>query len=267
MEMRVFAECLLFADTVAGKLAPPRALTDKVPGPVAFFSAPARPPGLEIQPGRKVRVPPIAGMRDPSQRARILHALANHELQAAELCAWALCAFPAAPAAFRRGLVSVLADEQRHMALYLDRLAAHGAALGDFPVTGHFWNKLGAVREPLAFVATLGLTFENANLDFSLEYAAAAAAAGDHATAAVLETVHREEIRHVKLAYRWLTALKPATQSPLAAYTEHVAWPLSLARARGKVLHVPSRIAAGLDPELIAALAAAHPIRPGGGSR
>jgi IS4 transposase len=27
-------------------------------------------------------------MRDPAQRARILHALANHELQAAELFAW-----------------------------------------------------------------------------------------------------------------------------------------------------------------------------------
>ena len=29
-------------------------------------------------------------MRDPAQRARILHALANHELQAIELFAWAL---------------------------------------------------------------------------------------------------------------------------------------------------------------------------------
>ena len=64
-------------------------------------------------------MPPIAGMRDPAQRARILHALANHELQAIELFAWALLAFPDAPLAFRRGLVAILADEQRHLALYM----------------------------------------------------------------------------------------------------------------------------------------------------
>ena len=123
-------------------------------------------------------MPPIAGMRDPAQRVRILHALANHELQAIELFAWALLAFPDAPLAFRRGLVAILADEQRHLALYTERLAALGTGFGDQPVTGHFWNKLDHLADPLAFVCAMGLTFENANLDFAGDYARAAHACG-----------------------------------------------------------------------------------------
>lgn len=267
MEMRLFAERLLGADTLKGKLSPPGGLTDNHPGAPLRLPKPTRPPGLEIRPGREVRVPPIAGMHDPHQRARILHALANHELQAAELCAWALCAFPRSPPAFRRGLVSVLGDEQRHMALYLDRLATHDVSFGDFPVTGHFWNKLPGVRSPLGFVATLGLTFENANLDFALAYAAAATEAGDHDTAAVLKQVHEDEVRHVKLAYHWLRALSPEDQAPLDTYAENVASPLSLGRARGKSFDTQSRIAAGLDDDFIAALAAAGPVRPSGEPR
>jgi len=36
------------------------------------------------------------------------HALANHELQAIELFAWAVLAFPDTPIAFRRGLIAIL---------------------------------------------------------------------------------------------------------------------------------------------------------------
>src|SRR5439155_7886224 len=127
------------------------------------LAAPGRPPELAIVPGRRTRVPPIAGMRDPAQRARILHALANHELQAVELFAWALLAFPDAPLAFRRGLVAILGDEQRHFRLYEARLTAHATRFGDHPVTAHFWNKLDHLTGPLEFVCAMGLTFEAAN--------------------------------------------------------------------------------------------------------
>src|SRR5687768_10416942 len=130
-------------------------------------------------------------MRDPAQRARILHALANHELQAIELFAWALLAFPQAPRGFRAGLVAILAEEQLHLRLYDERLRAHGLGFGDLPVTAHFWNRLPPAN-PLAFVCTMGLTFENANLDFAGAYAAAARAAGDEATGAVLDRVHAD---------------------------------------------------------------------------
>jgi uncharacterized ferritin-like protein (DUF455 family) len=265
--VRAFAEALLAATTLAGKLAPPPAdleLDDDLPPLVV--TAPGRPPELAITPGRGVRVPPVAGMRDPDQRARILHALANHELQAVELFAWALCAFPAMPAPFRTGLLAILRDEQRHCALYLERLRAHGVAFGAQPVTGHFWNKLDQLATPLQFVCAMGLTFEGANLDFCNDYALAARAAGDHATAAVLDQVHADELGHVRFAVTWLAKLAPGRPA-LEVYLETVRFPLGPARARGKDFDAEARRKAGLDEAFIAHLAAIAPTRPGGGPR
>jgi uncharacterized ferritin-like protein (DUF455 family) len=270
VEVRDFALAVLEATTLADKLGPPpRGLGDAAPGAPLRLPAPARPPELAIVTARtrSARVPPIAGMRDPRQRARILHALCNHELQAVELFAWALLAFPTAPRRFRQGLVAILIEEQRHAGLYRDRLAALGHRFGDLPVTGHFWNLVPAIDGPVAFLCVMGLTLESANLDFALDYAAAARAAGDAATADALGEVHRDEIRHVRFALRWLPRLEPDGGGALASYRRHVRPPLHLGRARGRTVDRPSRVAAGFDPELLAAVEAAEPTRPSGAPR
>lgn len=264
---RAYARSVVESDRLEDKLAPPPAglVIEDGEAPLRI-AAPGRPARLVIAAGREARVPPIAGMRDPAQRARILHALANHELQAIELFAWALLAYPDAPVAFRRGLVAILADEQRHFALYVERLAAHGVAFGDHPVTGHFWNKLDALVDPLAFACAMGLTFENANLDFAREYADAARACGDVATADVLARVHDDEIAHVHFGYVWLKKLAP-DRAPWAVYCETVAFPLGPRRARGKTFDREARERAGLDAEFIDALEATSPTRPSGEPR
>jgi uncharacterized ferritin-like protein (DUF455 family) len=270
---RAYARDLVLGDTLAAKRAPPPAdlvLADDEPA--LRLPAPGRPANLTIRSSREVRVPPIAGMKDPAQRARILHALANHELQAIELFAWALLAFPDAPAPFRRGLVAILADEQRHLALYEQRLAAHGVAFGDQPVTGHFWNKLDHLPTPLHFVCAMGLTFENANLDFAGDYARAARAAGDPATAAVLAQVHEEEISHVHFGWVWLRRLAAgdaddAAFDPWATYLAHLQFPLGPQRARGATLDREARRRAGLSEAFIDALDAVVATRPSGAPR
>lgn len=266
--VREFALDLLGATTLEGKLEPPPAGTlDDDPGPPLRVESPARPPGLEIVPGRAVRVPSALGMADRAQRRRILHALANHELQAAELFAWALLAFPGAGRTFRAGCLGILADEQRHLRMYLGRLDALGGRFGDEPVSGHFWRRAPRIRTPLEFVCTMGLTFEGANLDFALELAAAARAAGDDATAAVLETVHRDEVAHVRFAWEHLVRWKGAEETPWEAYCASVAPPLGPSRARGATFDADCRRAAGLDEDFVARLAAVAPERPGGARR
>src|SRR6266545_4284940 len=139
MELRDFALRILSARTLDVKLARlPEGATDSRPGPALRLARPARPPNLQIVPLSEARVPVREGMADPAQRARILHALANHELQAAELFAWALLAFPDAPAEFRRGLAWLLEEEQAHCRMYLDRLKSYQVTLGDYPVSGYF---------------------------------------------------------------------------------------------------------------------------------
>jgi uncharacterized ferritin-like protein (DUF455 family) len=269
MEIREYAERLVASPELEAKLEPPAGLTDERPGEPLRLAAPGRAPQIAVADPRevKVKVPPLMGMRDPSQRARILHALANHELQAIELFAWALLAFPETPAAFRRGLLVILAEEQTHFGLYRERLRAHGMEFGDQPITGHFWNQLDAMTTPLGFVCAMGLTFENANLDFAGDYRQAALDAGDDATAEALAVVHADEERHVRFAYRWLRRFAPEGLSPWQTYVDTVRFPLGPGRARGRRFDLESRRRAGLDDEFIAELERTPAVRPSGSRR
>jgi uncharacterized ferritin-like protein (DUF455 family) len=250
MEIRDFALTVVQTEDLGIKLRPASGvLTDEDPGPPLRLAGPGRPPGLGFQ--RRIEVPSIEGFKDPAQRPRILHALANHELQAAELFAWALLAFPDTPKDFRRGLLRVLDDEQRHTRMYIARLEDSGARFGDFPVNGYFWGKTESITSPLRFLCAMSLTFENANLDHTLDYAVAARNAGDLKTAAVIERVHLDEIEHVRLGWTWLQVFKEEDESAWDAYRSNLTWPLRPAKAQGKRFHREGREAAGLDAEFI----------------
>jgi len=202
------------------------------------------------------RLPAARALREAQARATVLARLAHHELQAVELFAFALLRWPRVPAALRAGWASVLADEQRHCRLYLQRLHAHGACLADFaPHSDYFWRHVPALDAspfgPAAFLAAMGLTLEQANLDFSLLYRDAFRDAGDEATARVCQRIHEEEQGHVALALRWLRILDPDAPDDVARYQRAVPFPLSAARAKARRFDVPARLRAGLSPELV----------------
>jgi len=250
MEIRDFARTVITTEDLVRKLgAPPAGLTDEELGPPLRIERPGRPLALRFQ--RLIEVPSSEGMPDPAQRPRILHALANHELQAAELFAWALLAFPDAPKDFRQGLLRILADEQRHTRMYIARVEDAGARFGDYPVNGYFWSKIESITTPLRFLCAMSLTFENANLDHTLEYEEAARRAGDAKTAAVIERVHLDEIEHVRFGWTWLQIFKRRDESAWDAYRANLTWPLRPAKARGRTFHREGREAAGLGAEFI----------------
>ena len=108
MEIRQFAERVLFASTLEEKLAPPESpLTDDFRGPsILAPGLPGRPADLMPR-GRhdeRAKFPRDARLVDETERARLLHFFANHELLAIELMALALLKFPDAPASFRKGV-------------------------------------------------------------------------------------------------------------------------------------------------------------------
>lgn len=227
------AERVLFGTTLEDKLAPwpdldVRASHVARTGPVTL----GRPKGLELPTGRR-DLPSIrrVDLQQEDGRARVLHELMNHELQAIEILALGLLRWPDAPAGFRRGLIATLADEQRHCALYIDRLRETGGEVGQQPVSRFFWDTLSGLERPEQLIAGLSMTFEAANLDFCLSWRERFTRAGDPATAEVLTTVYEDEIRHVALGLAWFN--KWTDGDRLDAWERELVSPLTPARARG----------------------------------
>ena len=254
-EIREIAERVLFADTLDEKLrpGPPDAL-DAIPGPaIALPDAPGRPDELRIRgDGVRVAFPGTHHLDRDRERGVLLHFLANHELLAAELMALVLLRFPDAPSEYRAGVYEAMREEQAHARMYLRRMRDCGVAFGELPVNDHFWRLIAPMATPLDFVTRLNLTFEQANLDFSLHYAGLFRKAGDEATAGVLEKIHRDEIGHVGHGVKWFRRWKDPSESDWQAFRRCLTFPLTPARAKGLApFDAPGRRLAGLDEDFI----------------
>ena len=257
MELREFAEQVLFATTLEEKLRCPDAISDERPGPaISAPPVPGRPAGLEFkaQNAAKSEFPGLNALEQERERGRLLHFFANHELLATELMALVLLRFPDAPAAFRRGVFQTLKDEQEHTRLYIDRMRECGIEFGELPVSGYFWRAVSGMQNPMDYVAGLSLTFEQANLDFARQFAAGFARVGDAKSSALLEKIYRDEIAHVAYGLKWFRRWKNPDESDWDAFCRQLKFPLSPQRAKGLLLNTEGRRAAGFDAQFIAEL-------------
>ncbi len=259
-QIREVAERILLADSLDAKLTKVAIeFVDDRPGVAVRVAVPGRPADLKFAPRRTAPAMPRGeALRDPKKRAVAHHILANHELQALEVMAFVLLAFPDAPAEFRRGLLEIMRDEQRHTRLHVDRAAELGVRFGELPVNDYIWQKAQAFESLLDYVAGLPLTFEGRNLDHTLEFEEFFERAGDPQSAAILRAIHRDEIGHVRFGVEWLRRLKPADQSDWDAYCAHLHWPLRAEKSIGEELNRGPRLKAGMTDEFIDRLAAAQ---------
>lgn len=223
----------ILATTLDAKLSPPRPPDEWEPSaPARRIAAPGRPPELRIvTKAKKTR-----GLNSAHGRARALHTFLHHELQAAELMAWALLAFPATPREFRAGLVRIALDEIRHMHIYAKEIARLGHALGEFSVRDWFWERIPRCPDPTSFVAAMGLGFESANLEHSASYAARFREAGDEEGARAQEIVGREEVLHVRFAARWFETFTGSAAVDFDQWKAALPPPLSPLLMRGRPL-------------------------------
>lgn len=253
-----FCAEFLRTSTVEEKLRPPsppdpRKESSWAPAPAPLrIAAPGRPASWRVV-SRSPSAPRPDALRAPQARARLFHTFVHHELQAAELFAWAVLAFPDTPREFRAGLVRLCTEELGHLALYRSLLRRDGHEFGDFPVRDWFWQRVPTCATPAAFVALQGLGLEGANLEHSRRYAEAFRAAGDEEGARVLEKVERDEVGHVAFAARWFEHF---TGAPLDYDRWRAALPSPLTPAvlQGRPLNVSARRSAGLDDAFLARL-------------
>ena len=255
---------LIAASTVSGKLQPGprphRIVPSDAPAPgVVRAMEPGRPPGVE--PGERAeRIPKAGALRRPDARARLLHLFVHHEVQAAELFAWAFLLFRDAPVEFRRGLLRLVDDELRHARLYRERALAHGSDYGDFRVRDWFWEKARSCVDERMFVALMGLGFEGANIEHAERFSSQFAMAGDPESAKVIERVGREEVAHVRFAARWFTFFdgEESQDGPnFHRWAAALPAPLTPSLMRGAPLQRGQRRRAGLSDAFLDGLAAA----------
>jgi len=237
---------------LAAKLSPPatEGLSFEPDAPVRRISAPGRPPELVV-----------VERSTPAARSgpRLLHTLAHHELQAAELFAWSILAFPRTPQAFRAGLLALCLEELAHMRLYLAHMRALGTEFGAYPVRDWFWQRVARCETPESFVALQGLGLEGANLDHSARCATQFRAAGDEAGARILERVQADEIGHVAFAAHWFEHFSGAPLD-FGRWRAALPAPLTPALMQGRPLALAARRRAGMNEGFLAALAAEPPI-------
>lgn len=236
---------------LADKLAPPQPPTIwENPTHAYLVTNPGRPAQLVPRENKK-KTPKV---QLPERRAEVLHTFLHHELQAAELMAWAILAFPTTPTAFRRGLLSLCRDEIRHLQMYRDHLETLGHPFGSFTINDWFWKRVPTDNPtPAHFVARLGIAFEGANLDHGARYTAAFAAAGDARAAAIQAQIVEEEVPHTAFALHWFEVF--TGDVAFDRWRTYLPKPISPVMARGLPLNVEARLRAGYSREFLSALA------------
>jgi uncharacterized ferritin-like protein (DUF455 family) len=229
------------------------------------------PPGLPGRPARPELVEPRKlgrrSMQSEQGRAVLLHALAHIEFNAINLALDAIWRFADMPAAFYDDWLKVAAEEAHHFSLLSARLAGFGHAYGDFPAHDGLWDMCERTRgDVLARMALVPRTLEARGLDASPPIRARLQQAGDHASAAILDVILRDEIGHVLIGNRWFRYLCERAQlEPHETYLR-LADEYHAPRLRGP-FNFDARRAAGFDEAELAALAGLDPspAQPGRG--
>jgi uncharacterized ferritin-like protein (DUF455 family) len=217
----------------------------------AMPGRPARPERPELLPANRM---PKRG-RGGSERGRIamLHALAHIEFGAIDLAFDMAGRFGAAfPRAFVEDWLGVGADEAMHFALLDRRLRALGSGYGALPAHDGLWEAADATaHDVLARLAVVPMALEARGLDVTPATVARFEAAGDRRSAAILERIYRDEIRHVAVGTKWFRKACESRRIAVVAHWQH----LVRAHFRGSIkppFNDSARDQAGLSREFYA---------------
>lgn len=211
---------------------------------------------VPVVPSRDVDVrdskllPPRSGIGSTRGRARLLHDLANVELQAMELGLRTLMEYPEAPEAFRQDLLRLTLEEGTHLGLCLDGVEELGGRWGDWPVHLSLWSAVGPEDDLIDRVLIVHRYLEGSGLDAGdkLLHRLEGLPAKDVAWYSV-DRIFREEIGHVDFGSRWYRELCRAE-----GLDPNEDFPARLRRLRARLpyrtekLAYDARIRAGFTP-------------------
>lgn len=144
----------------------------------------------------------------PEGRARLLHAIVHIEFSAINLALDHAARFRGLPEAYYADWIEVAAEEAYHFTILRERLNALGHDYGDFPAHAGLWEMAEkSADDPLERMALVPRLLEARGLDATPPIQRKLEAAGDDASARVLDIILRDEIGHVGLGDRWFRHL------------------------------------------------------------
>lgn len=247
------------SETLAFKCAAPPASRELGRLDVPLDCRPKRPPELRVT-DEKPKSVKQGALLSVKKRAEVVHKFWHHELQAAELMAWALLRFPDAPDELRSGLVRIARDEIRHMGLYQEHLERLGYRVGDFPVRDWFWERVTTCESMVSFLAFIGMGLEGANLEHTERFGSWFRAVGDVRGAEIQDQIGREEVAHVRFATRWFKHYTGDVN--FTRWCEELPPPISPILLRGKKLRWDLREKAEMPRPFLEQLEAWEPEEP-----
>jgi uncharacterized ferritin-like protein (DUF455 family) len=176
----------------------------------ATLSAPAQ--SIPGRPDKPALVPPKQlqrrAMNTAEGRAALIHALAHIEFNAINLALDAVWRFADMPADYYRDWLQVAKEEAYHFSLLRAHLQTLGFDYGDFDGHNSLWEMVEKTQsDVLARMALVPRTMEARGLDATPPLKQKLSQAGDHAAAAILDIILRDEIGHVAIGNRWFQYL------------------------------------------------------------
>jgi len=148
--------------------------------------------------------PPKIGFSTPEGQARMLHDLANIELQAMELGLRGLVDYPEAPEAFREELMALTLSEAGHLKMCLEGIETLGFKWGDWPVHTALWRAVAPEDSLLDRILIVHRYLEGSGLDAGdklirrLE-----GTVGKQTIQKIVKQINFEEIGHVNFGSVW----------------------------------------------------------------
>jgi uncharacterized ferritin-like protein (DUF455 family) len=244
------ADKLALTDAVAHAHAAGLLAADDCVEPEAI-GAPGRPPRPVLVAPRRL---PQRGLGSAAGRAALIHAVAHIEFNAVNLAWDAVYRFRGMPADYYSDWIGVAVDEARHFRLLAARLGELGHVYGDFDAHDGLWEMAvrtaGSCLERMALVPRV---LEARGLDVTPAMIVRLRAAGDAASADILDVILREEVAHVAAGSRWFAWCCARTGvDPEATFAGLVA--RHAAGAIKRPLNDVARRAAGFSAEELARL-------------
>lgn len=136
-------------------------------------------------------------------QARMLHDLANIELQAMELGLRSLCDFSDAPQAFKEELFTVVKSEADHLEMCLIEIEKLGFKWGDWPAHTALWDCTSKKDTLLDRILIVHRYLEGSGLDAGDTLIRRLKGVGSNTVLKAVERINREEVGHVLFGSEW----------------------------------------------------------------